>query len=76
MTEGIMQSDRTLRVGSGAVYAGDRLEPAVELSRKPDLDYIVFECLAERTIALAQEEKLPDPRPDTTRSWPNGSREC
>ena len=45
---------RTIRMGAGAGYAGDRIEPAVELAEKGGLDYVVFECLAERTIALAQ----------------------
>ena len=44
----------TVRVGAGAGYAGDRIEPAVELARRGDLDYLAFECLAERTLALAQ----------------------
>ncbi|MGU3422247.1 acyclic terpene utilization AtuA family protein [Methylobacterium sp. D54C] len=52
---------RTVRLGAGAGYAGDRIEPAVELAERGDLDYLVFECLAERTIALAQQAKLRDP---------------
>jgi len=52
---------KTIRIGSGAGYAGDRLEPALELIEKGNLDYISFECLAERTIAIAQMEKLKDP---------------
>src|ERR1700753_4022854 len=52
---------RTLRIGAGAGYSGDRIEPAVELAEKGGLDYLVFECLAERTIALAQQDKLRDP---------------
>jgi hypothetical protein len=48
---------RTVRIGSGAGYAGDRIEPAVELAERGSLDYLVFECLAERTIALAQLER-------------------
>jgi len=52
---------KTIRIGSGAGYAGDRIEPAVELMEKGNLDYIAFECLAERTIAIAQEEKLKNP---------------
>ena len=52
---------RTIRIGSGAGYGGDRLDPALELLEKGDLDYIGFECLAERTIALAQKEMLSDP---------------
>jgi hypothetical protein len=45
---------KTLRIGAGAGFAGDRIDPAVELARDGGLDYLVFECLAERTIALAQ----------------------
>ena len=52
---------RPVRLGAGAGYAGDRIEPAVELAEKGRLDYLVFECLAERTIALAQLEKSRDP---------------
>jgi len=52
---------RPFRIGCGAGYSGDRIEPAVELVEHGDLDVIVFECLAERTIALAQEAKAADP---------------
>jgi hypothetical protein len=48
-------------LGSGAGYSGDRIEPAVELAEHGNIDYLVFECLAERTIALAQQAKLKDP---------------
>ena len=52
---------RTIRIGSGAGYSGDRIEPAVELAEKGEIQYLGFECLAERTIALAQQQKLRDP---------------
>ncbi|WP_282398196.1 acyclic terpene utilization AtuA family protein [Pseudomonas sp. PS01298] len=52
---------KTLRIGSGAGYSGDRIEPAVELAEQGHLDYLVFECLAERTIALAQQARITDP---------------
>jgi len=52
---------KTLRIGGGAGYSGDRIEPAVELAAKGGIDYLVFECLAERTIAIAQQAKLRDP---------------
>ena len=52
---------RSVRIGSGAGYGGDRLEPALDLIRRGNLDYLIFECLAERTIALAQLEKRHDP---------------
>ncbi|PLS01909.1 acyclic terpene utilization AtuA family protein [Neobacillus cucumis] len=50
-----------IRIGSGAGFSGDRLEPAVVLAEKGQLDYLVLECLAERTIALAQKRKLSNP---------------
>jgi hypothetical protein len=52
---------RTIRIGAGSGFGGDRIEPAVELAEKGELDYLVFECLAERTIALAQQARLQDP---------------
>ena len=53
---------KQIRIGSGAGFADDRVEPAVELAEHGRLDYLVFECLAERTIALAQRDRLRDPR--------------
>jgi hypothetical protein len=50
-----------IRIGSGAGFAGDRLEPAVVLAERAGLAYLGLECLAERTIALAQLRKLKDP---------------
>jgi Acyclic terpene utilisation family protein AtuA len=52
---------RTIRIGSGAGYSGDRIEPAVELAEKGDIEYLVFECLGERTVALAQQARMKDP---------------
>jgi hypothetical protein len=51
----------SLRIGAGAGYSGDRIPPALELAEQGQLDYLVFECLAERTIALAQLERAQDP---------------
>ncbi|WP_308564510.1 acyclic terpene utilization AtuA family protein [uncultured Klebsiella sp.] len=52
---------KTIRIGSGAGYAGDRIEPALELAQKGDIQYLVFECLAERTIAIGQKHKKQNP---------------
>jgi Acyclic terpene utilisation family protein AtuA len=46
-----------VRIGCGAGFSGDRIEPAIELAAHGALDYLVFECLAERTIALAQQAR-------------------
>ena len=54
-------SQRLLRIGAGASYAGDRIGPATELAKNAQLDYLVYETLAERTIALAQLERIKNP---------------
>lgn len=43
------------RIGAGTGFAGDRMDPAVVLAERGELDAVVFECLAERTIGLAQK---------------------
>ncbi|WP_435120362.1 acyclic terpene utilization AtuA family protein [Amycolatopsis thermoflava] len=50
-----------VRIGGGAGFAGDRFEPAEALARDGELDDLVLECLAERTIALGQQRRLADP---------------
>lgn len=54
-------ANRTTRIGSGAGFAGDRIEPAAALAEHAGLDDLVLECLAERTIALGQQRRLADP---------------
>ena len=56
-----MNAVKAIRIGCGAGYSGDRIEPAFELATRGDLDYLVFECLAERTIAIAQKARTLDP---------------
>ena len=53
---------RSIRLGAGAGFSGDRILPAIELAQKGNLDYLIFECLAERTVALAQLEKVKNPK--------------
>jgi hypothetical protein len=53
---------KPFRIGSGAGYSGDRIEPAQDLAERGELDVLVFECLAERTIALAQLRRSHDPQ--------------
>jgi hypothetical protein len=50
-----------IRIGCGAGFSGDRLDPSIVLAEKGELDYLVLECLAERTIGLAQKRKMKDP---------------
>ena len=51
----------SLRLGGGAGFAGDRLDAPVALAEHGVLDYLILECLAERTIALAQLRRRRDP---------------
>ena len=50
-----------LRIGVGASFADDRIGPATELAERGDLDYLVFECLAERTIARENLTRTKNP---------------
>jgi hypothetical protein len=52
---------KKIRIGSGAGYSGDRIEPAVELAERGNIQYLGLECLAERTIAIDQQARLKDP---------------
>jgi hypothetical protein len=53
---------KPFRIGSGAGYSGDRIDPAQDLAERGQLNALVFECLAERTIALAQLRRSADPQ--------------
>lgn len=51
---------KAIRIGSGAGFSEDRIDPAVDLAQRGQLDFLVFECLAERTIALAVAARQAD----------------
>lgn len=51
---------KKIRIGSGAGFGNDRFLPAVDLLRDGELDFLCLECLAERTVAMAQQ-KLMNP---------------
>ena len=50
-----------IAIGSGSAYADDRVEPAFRLAATGRVDYLAFDCLAERTLALAQVRRRQDP---------------
>jgi hypothetical protein len=50
-----------LRLGCGAGFSSDRLEPAVDLARKGGLDFLVFETIGERTLAFGHRDRKLDP---------------
>ncbi len=58
---GTMARTGTFRLGTGAGFSADRLDPAVDLVERGNLDAIVFECLGERTLAFAYRDRAADP---------------
>jgi hypothetical protein len=56
-----MNSKRTLRIGSGAGWWGDRIDPARLNAQHGRLDFLCFETMAEATVSAAQVRKRRDP---------------
>jgi hypothetical protein len=50
------------RIGAGAGFAGDRVDPAVTLAASGEVDTVALECLAERTLLPALKARAADPR--------------
>jgi hypothetical protein len=50
-----------MRIGCGAGFSADRLEPALDLAEKAELDFLVFECVGERTLAFGHRDRMRDP---------------
>jgi hypothetical protein len=54
-------SSSSIRIGTGAGFSDDRIDPAQELAEKGGVHYLVFECLAERPIARENLTRMKDP---------------
>jgi len=52
---------RSFRLGTGAGFSSDRLDPAVDLVREGELDAIIFECIGERTLAFGHRDRMARP---------------
>ncbi|PLC51610.1 ABC transporter substrate-binding protein [Pollutimonas subterranea] len=52
---------KTIRIGSGAAWWGDRVEPAALNAEQGKLDYLCFETMAEATVSAAQVRSRRDP---------------
>jgi hypothetical protein len=50
-----------LRIGTGAGFSADRLDPALDLVARGRLDVIVFECIGERTLAFGHRDRAAAP---------------
>ena len=49
-------------IGAGAGFAGDRIDPAVALAASGQVDTVVLECLAERTLVPALKARSENPQ--------------
>ena len=80
------RGENLLRLGAGSACPGERIEPAIELVEKGNIDYIVFDSLSESEMLAFERHKMsqPDGGYDTyterrlRRIWPqcahNGTR--
>lgn len=53
-----IQSDKCLRLGSCSAYENDHLDAAVALAESGKIDYLIFDCLSEKTISEANLRKI------------------
>lgn len=56
-----MSGDDVFRIGTGAGFSADRLDPALDLARRGRLHALVFECVGERTLAFGHRHRACDP---------------
>lgn len=56
-----MNDSKILRIGAGAAWWGDRIEPAALNAERGRLDYLCFETMAEATVSAAQVRARRDP---------------
>ena len=52
-----MSAPGPFRIGAGAGFSADRLDPAADLARRGRLDALVFECIGERTMAFGHRDR-------------------
>jgi len=49
-----------IRLGAGSGFSSDRLQPAIDLARDGELDWLVFETIGERTLAFGHRDRQLD----------------
>lgn len=52
---------KKVRIGAGSGFWGDNLEPAVEMAKNGDVQYLAYDFLGEPTIPLLQEMRRRNP---------------
>lgn len=57
-----MSQKESYRIGTGAGFSSDRLDPAIDLVKRGQLNTIIFECVGERTLAFGHRDRAADPK--------------
>lgn len=52
---------KTVRIGAAQGFYGDTIDPAIDIAKHGNVDYISFDCLAELTMAILAKDKIKDP---------------
>lgn len=52
---------KRVRIGSGSSWSRDRVQPAADLVRRGNIDYLCFDAMSEVTMSIAQAAILNDP---------------
>ena len=52
---------KIVRIGGGSAGAEERIDPAVDLAAKGDLDYLIFDSLSESELSLIESARQGDP---------------
>ena len=52
---------KTIRIGSGSGFWGDNLDPAIEIARHGNVQYLAYDFLGEPTIPLLQKMQKKNP---------------
>jgi hypothetical protein len=50
-----------INIGCGAGFSADRLDPACALAASGRVEYLVFECVGERTLAHGHRDRMLNP---------------
>ena len=56
-----MSQKESYRIGTGAGFSSDRLDPAIDLVKRGQLNTIIFECVGERTLAFGHRDRAANP---------------
>ena len=51
-------NEKIIKIGSGSACPGERLEPAIDLVKYADINYIIFDSLSESEMLKFEKNKL------------------